>query len=91
MNSYLLDLFTESPERALSHVFSLRKPYELGVRMYTYCKGIDGKHYGSSKLFIREMLLGRRYEIHFISGKLAIKFTDRVYNPKTFSHEVCGA
>lgn len=88
----LLDLFKESPEKALEAVFKdaetnwMHRGYSLLWCGYDSALIKDPSTYGSFHLISKKELEGRKYRIGFSNDKPSLHFLDEVYNPQLNKH-----
>lgn len=92
MSKLRYQIFNCSPEEALQRTFdehAKKIPYHQDAAFLFVSKlGKDSKkYYGSFKYVKRSALVGRKYEIQFWDGTVAIHLLDVVHNPQTHCNE----
>ena len=88
----LLDLFRKDKQAALDYVLDAGAKSIYGcARLYHSYQMTDkpcraGSYHGTT----RKGLEGRTYEIEFVNDSVALHFTDRLYDMRTFKHVPIG-
>lgn len=76
----LYETWKQSPQAALDRVLD---EYPRGKLLWQCQMGTDGVGYGSYQTITRRKLEGRRYEIQFSDGMVAIYWLDMTYDTRT--------
>lgn len=82
------ELFRADPKAALDKELTAgEQSYFTCSHLYRSCDIVGGHtRAGSYRAVRRADLVGRAYEIEFVDGRVAIYFTDVLYDMKTFKH-----